>query len=70
MKKIVNHIEIVFWDQAIRLMSESPLVQQSVRRGYRLSQQGKLVVPAFVVSTSAVGLVTGFLLGRSGISLW
>ncbi len=71
MKKLINSVEIAFWDQAIPLMSESPLIQNLVRETYVfMRSKDKRWVPILILSWSCAGLIAGYMLRRAGLIPW
>jgi hypothetical protein len=69
MIKTCNRLEIAFWDLAILLMTESPLVQSVVRAGNSIknldlsnskSRQEYLLI---LIAIGAIGLLVGVMMG-------
>jgi hypothetical protein len=70
---LINRVELSFWDMLIPLMSNSPIVQKIIRRGYAFSRENDLNamwIPAVIAACAAFGLLAGFTLGHMGVSLW
>lgn len=68
MKRWTANLEIAFWDFVTPLLSESPTVRWIFRTGAEVMIEKKksVLVPLLVLSWATLGLLAGFLLGRSG----
>lgn len=68
---MLYNIEIVFWKTAVPLMRESRLIQSCIREvlprleNNRLREEAQPMIPVLfsLLTTSAIGLVIGFVLG-------
>lgn len=71
MKAAWMKMELVFWDATIPLLSESTIVRKLVRQGYHLIHDKNLAwLPTIVLVSSFLGILTGYILGATGVIVW
>ncbi len=68
---IYRKLEITFWDIIIPIMSNSPAFRKVFRHIYLAFRDHANIAwaPPFILAWAGLGLVTGLLLGHTGISL-
>ena len=71
MNKMTANLEIAFWDFVTPLLSESPFVCWVFKTvGYLAIEKKNMLIPLLVFPWAIFGLLTGFLIGRSGHLPW
>ncbi|MDD5370249.1 MAG: hypothetical protein PHQ40_14295 [Anaerolineaceae bacterium] len=71
-KTLCSRAELSFWNIIIPLMSTSPLFRRVYRKLYLFNRdhRGIAWIPTVIFTFASLGLLTGFMLGRMGTSLW
>ncbi|HPH96143.1 MAG TPA: hypothetical protein PKW33_05550 [Anaerolineaceae bacterium] len=65
MKKMIQKMELAFWDRVIPLLSDSPLVRSSIQKGYALAQEKPAIMSSLLIGfIGASGLLIGVCLGN------
>jgi hypothetical protein len=71
MKKMTASMEIAFWDFITPLLSESAFVRWIFTTiGFLVIEKKKMLIPILVFPWAVFGLLTGFVIGRSGHLPW